>query len=188
MNSESPRGLIPRSTTLRLIDTLEALQARNLEASEQWELLDDTGRVPAAPSYAGLLQHAVDAQALSHEVVRLSAGFAHSADSTTHAGTVVLAHLATAATQSSHAAPFFAETAENALSLFPTRPVDRMHWENRMVINHATARRYLRHTSESLGNAAKELRFHLDLHRFFPASAGREIPAPPPPGPSAPHR
>ncbi|MFE3737052.1 hypothetical protein [Streptomyces sp. NPDC059134] len=105
-----------------------------------------TGEVPDEPSYPGLLQQALDAQALSHDVVQLTVGFAHNTDSTTPAGTALLAHLATAATHSSHAAPYFAGTAEEALSL-NSIPDDRKYRENRMVIIHATARRYLQRAS-----------------------------------------
>ncbi|MFE2942933.1 DUF317 domain-containing protein [Streptomyces sp. NPDC059255] len=187
MNADARRDLIPRSTTLSLIETLDTLRGRFLDATEQWELLDETGHVPAEPSYPGLLQQALDSQALSREVVQLTVGFAHSATSTTRAGTSLLAHLAIAATHSSHAVPYFAGTAQEALSL-NSSPTDRKYQENRMVIIHATARRYLRRTSESLGEAVKGLHDHLEFHRFFPPSAGREVPAPPPPGQGAPHR
>jgi hypothetical protein len=57
-----------------------------------------------------------------------------------------------------------------------------------MVIDHATARAYLRRAAESLRDAAKELVNHLDFHRFFPTPARRERPTPPPPTSSARHR
>jgi hypothetical protein len=185
MNFDVQRELIPRNVTLHLIDTLDTMKARLLEAAEQWELLDDTGRVPATPSFAALLQHAADAQALSRDVVQLTADFARTPHSTNRAGSAVLGQLAAAATLSSHAAPLFAATAETALSLSrPSGSTDRQLGENRMVIDHATARSYLRRTSESLRDAVKELNDHLDFHRFFPASSRQVSPAPPPPGPS----
>ncbi|MBC9723752.1 hypothetical protein [Streptomyces sp. TRM68367] len=189
MNSDAQRELIPRDATLRLIGALDGMKAKLLDAAEQWQLLDETGHVPATPSYADLLQHAADAQVLSRDVVRMTAEFARTAHSTNRAGSAVLAHLAAAATMSSHAAPYFAETAERALSLpRSSSPTDRHHRDNRMVIDHATARAYLRRTSESLRDAVKELDAHLDFHRFFPAPSRRESPAPPPPRPSARHR
>ncbi|GAA3500750.1 hypothetical protein GCM10019016_078570 [Streptomyces prasinosporus] len=189
MKPDVQRELIPRDDTLRLIGALDALKEKLLDASQQWELLDEHGHVPAEPSYAELLQHAADAQDLSRDVLRLAADFARSPHSTKRAGSAVLAHLATAATLSSHAAPHFTETAETALSLSrPFGPTDRTYPENRMVIDHATARAYLRRTSESLRDAAKELTAHLDFHRFFPTPSRQQSPAPAPPRPSARHR
>lgn len=189
MNPETQCELIPRDATLHLIDALNDMKAKLLDAAEQFELLDGTGHVPATPSYADLLQHAADAQALSRDVVRMTAEFARAAHSTNRAGRTVLTHLATAATLSSHAAPHFAETAEIALSLpRSSSPTDRRFRENRMVIDHATARAYLRRTSESLRDAVKELDAHLDLHRFFPTPFQRVSPAPAPPRPSARNR
>lgn len=189
MSSDSRHELIPRNATLHLINSLDALQSRLRSAAEQTHLLDDAGRVPATPSYAELLQHAAEAQALSRDVLQLTADFARSSHSTTRAGTTVLAHLATAATISSHAAPAFAETAETALSLPRSAgPTARQHSENRMVIDHATARAYLRRSSDSLRDAARELNDHLDIHRFFRPSPPQPSPTPPPPGPSGRHR
>ncbi|MEV0636290.1 hypothetical protein AB0I77_15215 [Streptomyces sp. NPDC050619] len=189
MNFDAQRELIPRDATLHLIGALDDMKARLLDAFEQWQLLDETGHVPATPSYADLLQHAADAQVLSRDVVRMTAEFARTAHSTNRAGSAVLAHLAAAATLSSHAAPYFAETAERALSLpRSSSPTDRHHRDNRMVIDHATARAYLRRTSESLRDAVKELDAHLDFHRFFPTPSRRESPAPAPPSPGARHR
>ncbi|MGW3937409.1 hypothetical protein [Streptomyces sp. NBC_00024] len=186
MNSDAQRELIPRDATLHLIGALDDMKAKLLGAAEQWQLLDETGHVPATPSHADLLQHAADAQALSGDVVRMTAEFARTAHSTNRAGSAVLAQLAAAATMSSHAAPHFTET---ALSLpRSSSPTDRHHRENRMVIDHATARAYLRRTSESLRDAAKELNAHLDFHRFFPTPSQEQSPAPPPPRPSARHR
>ncbi|MER6424690.1 hypothetical protein [Streptomyces sp. NPDC001137] len=54
MNPDAQRELIPRNHTLHLIDALDVMTAKLLDAAEQWHLLDDTGRVPAAPSYAEL--------------------------------------------------------------------------------------------------------------------------------------
>ncbi|MFJ1551392.1 hypothetical protein [Streptomyces sp. NPDC088246] len=188
MNPDVQRELIPRDETLRLIGALDAMKAKLLDAAQQWQLLDENGRVPASPSYTELLQHAADAQDLSRDVVQLTADFAQSPHSTNRVGRAVLAHLATAATMSSHAAPHFAETAEIALTLSRPSLTDRDGLENRVVIDHATARAYLRRASESLRDAAKELDDHLDFHRFFPAPSRRESPAPPPPRPSARHR
>ncbi|WP_367435099.1 hypothetical protein [Streptomyces celluloflavus] len=189
MNPDIQRELIPRSDTLRLIGALDGVKAKLIDAVQQWQLLDDTGRVPASPAYAELIQHAADAQALSRDVVRMTVEFARSTHSTNRVGSAVLAHLATAATMSSHAAPYFAETAEGALSLpRSSGPADRQYLENRMVIDHATARAYLRRTSESLRDAANELHAHLDFHRFFPAQARQQSPATPPPRPTTRHR
>ncbi|MFD7013927.1 hypothetical protein [Streptomyces sp. NPDC059928] len=189
MKPDAQRELIPRNTTLHLIDALNVMTAKLLGAAEQWQLLDNTGRVPPAPSYAELLQHATDAQALSRDVLQLTTDFARTSHSTNRAGRAVLAHLAIAATMSSHAAPHFAETAETALSLSRSfGPTDRKHQESRMVIDHASARAYLRGASESLHHAVKELDGHLDFHRFFPALTHRDSPAPPPPAPSGRHR
>ncbi|MFE5097560.1 hypothetical protein ACFRCI_46660 [Streptomyces sp. NPDC056638] len=189
MNPDIQRALIPRDETRHLIGALDAMKAKLLDAAQQWQLLDESGRVPASPSYTELLQHAADAQDLSHDVVQLTADFAQSPHSTNRVGRAVLAHLATAATMSSHAAPRFIETAETALSLSPSAsPITRQYRENSMVIDHATARAYLRRTSESLRDASKELNAHLDFHRFFPAPSRPESPASPPPRPSAHHR
>ncbi|MFD4476444.1 hypothetical protein ACFWPU_10070 [Streptomyces sp. NPDC058471] len=186
MNFDAQRELIPRDDTLQMIGAFNGLKAKLVAAAEEYQLLDDTGRVPAAPSYAELLQHAADAQALSHDVVQIAVEFARSTHSTSRVGSRVLAHLATGATMSSHAVPNFAETAENALSLpRASGSTDRQYRDNRMVIDHATARAYLRRTSESLRDAAKELDAHLDFHRFFPAQAQQQSPATPPPRPSA---
>ncbi|MFI8880277.1 hypothetical protein [Streptomyces sp. NPDC055243] len=186
MNPDTQRELIPRSDTHCLIGALESVKAKLLDAAGQWQLLDDTGHVPAAPSFAALFQHAADAQTLAHDVVQLTADFARTAHSTNQAGSRVLTHLARAATMSSYAAPHFADTAEAALAL-PRSP-ERQFLGNRMVIDHATARAYLRRTSESLGDAVDELNSHLELHRFFPALSLRETPTPPPPRPSPRHR
>ncbi|MEU7646298.1 hypothetical protein [Streptomyces huasconensis] len=187
MHSGAQRELIPRDDTLQMIGALHSLKDRLVAAAEEYQLLDDTGRVPAAPPYAELLQHAVDAQALSRDVVQMTAEFARGTHSKSRVGSRVLAHLATATTLSSHAGPHFAEAAENALSL-PSGPADRQYLDNRMVIDHATARAFLRRTSESLGDAVKELDAHLDFHRFFPAQAPQQSPAPPPPRSNTRHR
>lgn len=176
---------MPRSDTLRLAGALDVVKSKFNEAAQPWQLLDGTSRVPACPPYAELIQHAADAQALSREVVDLTATFARSAHSTNRAGSAVLAHLATAATLPAFTAPHFAETAP---SLARSRnPTDRQYPESRMVIDHATARAYLRRTSEALRDAVKELDIHLDLHRFFPRPSRPDSPAPLPPKPS-PHR
>lgn len=183
------RELIPRDETLHLIAALDDMKAKLLDAAEQWQLLDDTGHVPATTSYAELIQHAVDAQALSHSVVRLTADFARTAHSTNRAGSTVLAHLSTAATMSSFAAPYFAETAETLLALSrSSHPADKKDLENRTVIDHATGRAYLRITSQALRNAAKELNHHIAIHRFVATASQRKSPAPPPPKPSTHHR
>lgn len=189
MNPDARHQLIPRDDdTLRLIRALDGMKTKLLDAAHGWQLLDDTGHVPSTPVYADLLQHAAGAQGLSADVVRLASDFARSPHSTTRAGRAVLAHLARAATMSSNAAPHFAETAETALSPRPAGATDRHYRDNRMVIDHATARAYLRRASESLRDAATELNNHLDLHRFFPALSPQQSPAPPPPGPSTRHR
>ncbi|MFD8550162.1 hypothetical protein ACFV08_00835 [Streptomyces fradiae] len=189
MEPDLQRELIPRADVLHLIHSLDHLKITFLGAAKQWQLLDaDTGDVPTEPSYTELLQHAIDAQDLSRDVVRLAADFARSPLGTNRVGRTVLARLATAATWSSHAAPRFAETAETALSLpQASSPIIRRQRGNSMVIDHASARAYLRRTSESLGEAAKELHVHLDFQRFLSAVAPRAIPTPPP-EPSSRHR
>ncbi|WP_198358324.1 hypothetical protein [Streptomyces fildesensis] len=178
MNPDFQRELMPHSDTLRLIGALDVVKTKLSQAAQQWQLLDDTGRVPASPPYAELIQHAADAQILSHAVMELTTAWARSAHSTSRVGSAALTHLATAATLSAFAAPHFAETAETAFSLARSRnPTDRQYAENRMVLDHATARAYLRRTSEALRDAVKELDRYLDLHRFFPA------PVPPQPSP-----
>ncbi|MFC9502732.1 hypothetical protein [Streptomyces sp. NPDC057002] len=159
-------------------------------AAQQWELLDENGRVPTAPSYTALLQHAAGAQDLSRHVVRMAADFARSPHRITRTGSTLLQHLATAATMSSHAAPHFAETAERALSLARSaNPTDRHYLSDRMVIDHASARAFLQRTSESLRDAAKELDEHLGFQRFLSTLTRRESPLSlPPPRPGGRHR
>ncbi|MEV5935294.1 hypothetical protein ACFZAG_26815 [Streptomyces sp. NPDC012403] len=116
----------PCDDALHLIHALHAVKDKLHDAAQRWELLDENGYVPAAPSCTALLQHATDAQNLSRDVLRLAAGFARSPHHTTRTGRTVLKHLASAATISSHAAPHFTETAENALALPRTaNPTDR---------------------------------------------------------------
>ncbi|MFE6163144.1 hypothetical protein ACFQ7F_30000 [Streptomyces sp. NPDC056486] len=190
MRPDIHRELIPRDDALHLIRALNALKDETYKAAHQWELLDEDGHVPAAPSYTLLVQHAADAQDLSRDVLRLAADFARSPHHTTRVGETVLRHLATAAAMSSHAAPHFAETAECALSLpRSANSTDRHHLTNRMVIDHASARAFLRRTSESLRDAAKELDDHLGLQRFLaPLTRQEGPPAPPPPRPGGRHR
>ncbi|MEV8426447.1 hypothetical protein [Streptomyces niveus] len=186
MNPDVRRELIPRDEVLRLIGALDGMKSKLLDAAEQWQLLDDTGRVPSTPAYADLIQHAAGAHTLAHGVVELAADFARSPHSTNRAGRAVLTHLATAATLSSHATPHFAETAETALTQ-ASGPTDGHCRANRMVIDHATARAYLRRASESLRDAATELNDHLGLHRFFPEPSRQQIPPSPLPGPGTRH-
>ncbi|WP_420036038.1 hypothetical protein ACN2WE_30890 [Streptomyces sp. cg28] len=190
MSPDTERDLVPRDDALRLLHSLNALKEETHSAAQRWELLDENGHVPAAPSYPLLLQHAADAQDLSREVLRLAADFARRSHHTTRSGEIVLRHLATAATMSSHAAPRFAETAEGALALpRSTHPTDRQDLLNRAVLDHATGRAYLRRTSESLRDAAKELDNHLDLQRFLaPLARQGERPTPPPAQPGGRHR
>ncbi|MFG2592264.1 hypothetical protein [Streptomyces sp. NPDC048438] len=91
---------------------------------------------------------------------------------------------------SSHAAPHFAETAECALTLpRSANPTDRHYLTNRMVIHHASARAFLRRTSESLRDAAKELDDHLGFQRFLaPLTRQEGRPTPPPSRPGGRHR
>ncbi|MFE2063041.1 hypothetical protein ACFXDH_11625 [Streptomyces sp. NPDC059467] len=177
MKPDFQRDLIPRDEVLQLIGALNVMKDKLLNAAQQWELLDEYGHVPAAPSYAALLQHATDAQDLSRDVLRLTADFARSPHHNTRAGSTVLKHLGTAATMSSHAAPHFTETAEHALALpRSANPTDRRHLANRMVIDHASARR----------DAAKELDDHLGFQRFLATLTRQEgPPAPPPPRPAS---
>ncbi|WP_249938355.1 hypothetical protein [Streptomyces mirabilis] len=126
MKPDFQRDLIPRDDALQLIGALNAMKDKLHDAAQQWELLDENGHVPAAPSYTALLQHATDAQELSRDVLHLTADFARSPHHTTRTGSTVLRHLATAATMSSHAAPHFTETAECALTLpRSANPTDR---------------------------------------------------------------
>ena len=181
MKPDIQRELIQRATTLHLIDALNAVKGRLSGAFEQWELLDDTGRVPASPSYTALLQQAADAQALARDVVQLTADFARTTSSTNRAGSAVLAHLASAVTLSSQAVPHFAETAQTVLSLpRPHSENDSYVRDNRMVVEHATARACLRRAAEALGDAVQELTDHLDFHRFFLTPSHRQSPVPPP--------
>ncbi|MGC0400382.1 hypothetical protein RKD27_003026 [Streptomyces sp. SAI-126] len=181
MKSDIQRELIPRAATLHLIDALNAVRGKLSGVFEQWELLDDTGHVPASPSYTALLQHVTGAQALARDVVQLTADFARTAASTNRAGSAVLAHLASAVTLSSLAVPHFAETAQTALSLPRSHSKnDRYFRDNRMAIEHATARSCLRRASESLGDAVQELTDHLDFHRFFLTPSQHQSPVLPP--------
>ncbi|MFJ4973604.1 hypothetical protein [Streptomyces sp. NPDC088755] len=185
MRPDFERELIPRDDALHLIGALNVVKDKAHNAAHQWELLDEDGHVPASPSYTVLLQHATDAQDLSHEVLRLTTEFARSPHHTTRAGSTVLKHLAVAATMSSYAAPYFAETVEHALALLrSTNPADRQYLSNNMVHNHATGRAYLRRTSESLRDAGKELEDHLGFQRVLAQLTRQETPpAPPPPRP-----
>ncbi|MFE2193795.1 hypothetical protein ACFXAQ_23620, partial [Streptomyces olivaceus] len=58
---------------------------------------------------------------------------------------------------------------------------DRHYLTNRMVIDHASARAFLRRASESLRDAAKELDDHLGVQRFLAPLTRREGPPEPPP-------
>ncbi|MYS36715.1 MULTISPECIES: hypothetical protein [unclassified Streptomyces] len=159
-----------------------------LRAAHQWELLDGNGCVSAAPSYTELLQHAVDAHDLSRDVLRLTGDFAESPYRTTRAGSAVLVHLATASSLSVHAAPRFANTAEGALSVLRfAGPIDH-HLANRMVIDHAVARSFLRRASKPLRDAAMELDGHLDFHRFLAKLTPRNSTVLPPSRPVGRHR
>ncbi|MGW2137678.1 hypothetical protein ACWCW2_16915 [Streptomyces sp. NPDC001773] len=190
MKPDFQRDLIPSDDALHLIGALNVMKDKLHNAAQQWELLDENGHVPASPSYPALLQHAIDAQDLSRDVFLLTADFAQSPHRTTRTGGTVLKHLATAATMSSHAAPHFAETAECALTVPQSaNPTDRHYLTNRMAIDHASARAFLRRTSESLRDAAKELDDHLGFQRFLAPLIRQEgPPAPPPPKPGGRHR
>lgn len=181
MEPDIQRELIPRDEALHLIGTLTSLKSECLDYAKQWQLLDESGHVPAELSFTELFQHATDAQDLSREVLRLTADFGRSPHSANRAGRATLAHLATASTMSTRASSHFAETAETALGLpNSSSPTDRQYRKNRMVIDHATARGHLRRTSVALRDAVKELDDHLDFHRFFRAHSHRESPVPPP--------
>ncbi|MFE4664545.1 hypothetical protein ACFRI7_11735 [Streptomyces sp. NPDC056716] len=189
MTPDFQRDLIPSNEVLQLIGTVDAMKDKALNAALRWELLDENGHVPVAPSYAVLLQHATDAQHLASEILRLTADFARSPHHTTPVGDSVLTHLSTAATMSSRAVPRFAETAENALALpRSVDPADRDNLANRMVVDHASARALLRRTSESLRDAARELDDHLGFQRFLTTLTRQEgPPTPPPPTPRGRH-
>ncbi|MFJ6017269.1 hypothetical protein [Streptomyces sp. NPDC092952] len=190
MPPDSPRDLIPRDTAHRLVGALYALADKTRDAAQQWELLDENGHVPDAPAYTELIQHAIDAQDLSRDILRVTAAFARGPHHATRVGSAVLRHLGVAATTSSRAAPLFAETAECVLALARcATPTDRHDLTNRMVIDHASARACLRRTSESLRNTVKELNDHLDFQRFLTTLMRQEgPPAPPPPNPGGRHR
>nr|WTC07129.1 hypothetical protein OHA15_04560 [Streptomyces anthocyanicus] len=190
MKPDFQRDLIPRDDALHLIGALNAMKDKLHDAAQRWELLDENGHVPAARSYTALLQHATDAQDLSRDVLRLADAFARSPHHTTPTGRTVLKQLATAATISSHAAPHFTETAEAALTLpQTTNPTDRHYLTNRMVIDHASARAFLRRASESLRDAAKELDDHHGVQRFLaPLTRRKGPPEPPPSRPGGLHR
>ncbi|WP_327669518.1 MULTISPECIES: hypothetical protein [unclassified Streptomyces] len=179
MRPDIQRELIPRANTLHLIGALKAMKAEFSTGAQKWQLLDESGHVPAEPSFTELFQHVTGAQDLSHKVLQLTADFAGSPHSRNQAGRAVLTHLAMASTMSGHATAHFAETAETALSLqrSPSQ-TDRRYPANRMLIDHSTARAYLRRTSESLHDAVKELDLHLDCHRFFPTPSPRASAAP----------
>ena len=117
MSPDFQRDLIASDDASRLVGALNAMKDKLHSAAQQWELLAESGHVPAVPSYTALLRHAADAQDLSRDVLRLAADFAQSPHHTTRTGGSVLRHLATAATMSSQAAPHFAETAEYALAV-----------------------------------------------------------------------
>ncbi|MEV6513916.1 hypothetical protein AB0M61_48455 [Streptomyces sp. NPDC051642] len=186
MKPDIQRELIPPDDALRLIGALNPMKAKFNDYAQQWQLLDESGHVPAEPSYTELLGHATGAQDLSRDVLRLTGEFAASPHSTNRAGRTTLAHLATASTFSAHATSHFAETAEAALGLpRSSRPTDQHYVTNRMVIDHASARAFLRRTSESLRDAAKELEDHLDFHRFLSTLTPQQSPALAPPRPSS---
>ncbi|MFF8918290.1 hypothetical protein ACF08M_34585 [Streptomyces sp. NPDC015032] len=169
MNLEFRRELIPRDEAHHHIGALDAMKAKLLAAAQQWQLLAESGGMPASLSYTELLQHVTDAQGLSRDVVQLTADFALGPHSTKRVGRAVLGHLATAATTSCHAAPHFAETAEIALALSrPSGLPDRDGLKDRALIDHGAARVYLRLTAGSLRDTAKELNDHLDVHRSLP--------------------
>ncbi|MEU2145994.1 MULTISPECIES: hypothetical protein [Streptomyces albovinaceus subgroup] len=177
MKPDFERQLIPRDDALHLIGALNVMKDKAHNAAHQWKLLDEDGHVPASPSYTALLQHATDAQDLSRDILRLTAEFARSPHHTNRDGGTVLKHLALAATMSSYAAPYFAETAEHALALLlATNPADRQYLTNNMVHDHATGRAYLRRTSESLRDAGKDLEEHLGFQRFLAQLTRQETP------------
>ncbi|MFI1023386.1 hypothetical protein [Streptomyces olivaceus] len=190
MPPDLQRGLIPRDDTTQLIVVLDTLKSRLHDAYQQWTLLDENGHIPAAPSPTMLLHHAADAQGLSHEVLHVTAGFADSGHSTTRVGSTVLKYLAAAATESSQAAPHFAEAANAALLLARSSPsAEQHHSTHRMVIDHASARACLRRSSRSLSDAATELDQHLALHRFLTSMTPQHpSPGPSPSTPSPRHR
>ncbi|WP_187452051.1 hypothetical protein [Streptomyces parvus] len=179
------RELIPRDDALHLIGALNVMKVKAHNAARQWELLDEDGHVPAMPSYTVLLQNATDAQDFARDVLRLTAEFARSPHHATRDGGAALKHLAVAATMSSYAASYLAETAEHALALLrSTNPADRQYLSNNMVHDHATGRAYLRRTSESLRDAGKELEDHLGFQRSLAQLTRQETPpAPPAPRP-----
>jgi hypothetical protein len=185
MKPDIQRELIPPDDALRLICTLHTMKATFNNSVQQWQLLDESGHVPTEPSYTELLGHATSAQDLSRDVLRLTGEFAASPHSTHRAGRATLAHLATASTMSAHAASHFAETAEAALGLpRSSGPAGQHYLTNRMVIDHASARAFLRRASESLRDAAKELEDHLRFQHFLSTLTPRETPTLPPSRPS----
>ncbi|MER7932947.1 MULTISPECIES: hypothetical protein [unclassified Streptomyces] len=191
MNTDHPRELIPRDKALRLISELKAIKGKAHNAAQQWELLEETGNVPATASYTGLLQHAIDSQDLSHEVLRLTANFARSPYRNTPAGSCVPIHLGIAATMSNHATAQFAETAECGLALLQSAdPAGQEYLTTNMVSHHATGRAYLRRTAQALSLATGDLVGHLGFQQRTLATPTLQEnpPAPAPPGPGGPHR
>ncbi|MET9564756.1 hypothetical protein [Streptomyces tauricus] len=184
MHPSYHRDLIPREDVLRLIDEFSAMKETFASKIEQWQLLDISGRVPAALSFTELFQHVTGAQELSRDVLKVTADFAARLHIANPAGRDTLAHLSTASFLSAHAVSHFAQTAHAVLTLrrLPD-PTDQHYLKNEMVIDHATARNYLLRTSQSLRDAAQTLHEHLQLHRFFSAPALSDRPVPPPPGP-----
>ena len=185
MKPDIQRDLIPPDDALRLVGALNSMKATFHDRAQQWLLLDESGHVPAEPSYTELLGHATSAQDLSRDVLRLTGEFAASPHSAYRAGRATLAHLAMASTLSAHATSYFAETAEAALCLpRSSGPAGQHYLTNRMVIDHASARAFLRRASESLRDAAKELEDHLRFQHFLSTLTPRETPTLPPSRPS----
>ncbi|WP_327657183.1 hypothetical protein [Streptomyces sp. NBC_00483] len=188
MTPDIQREPIPRDESHSLVNALTALKSQLLDTAQTCQLLDRSAQLQGgAPAYSDLLQHAADAQHLAHGVIQLTADFTGSPHSTTHAGPTVLTHLATATSMSSLAAAHFAESAEHALSLpRPSNPAVRRYLETRMLVDHSSARAFLRRASESLRDAAKELEDPLNVHRNrpFPKPAWRQSPEPPQPAPN----
>jgi hypothetical protein len=187
---DSQSESIPSDEVLQLIGALNTMKDALSNAAQQWKLRDDNGHVPDTPSYTALFQHATDAQNLSRDILQLTADFARSPHHTTRAGSTILnQHLGPAATLSSHAAAHFTQTAEYAVALArSTNPADRHFLAGEMVMDHGTARAFLRHASDSLRDAAKELNDHLGFQRSLATLTRQEgPPAPPPPRPGGRH-
>lgn len=149
----------------RLLNALTVQRSQLLEAASHHLLLGDNGDTPPRASLGGLLEPAAHAQALAHDIAHLTADFAESSRSTSRSGRIVLTRLATATTMSFQAAAHFAESAEGSLSLSrSSSPAVRRYAEDRLLVDHSSARAFLRRAAETCSEAAEELNGRLGAH------------------------